>query len=140
MISGLFVNMVCAWPVDFRRGMPCNEIAALAHEVTTAAVMGDPVAITICQSAAKQLAEGLLVCANRTGLLGTPFTTVLSGGLFQAGSVIVDPLTKAIGVVAPEARLVEAEYAPVYGGVLLALSAIGIPWSADIVANLPSRR
>ena len=49
----------------------------------------------------------------------------LIGSAFKAGAVFVEPLTRAVHELAPEARILVVEMAPVGGSLLLAMRACG---------------
>ncbi len=49
----------------------------------------------------------------------------LIGSVFKAGAVFVEPLTRAIHALAPQARVAVVEMAPVGGSLLLAARACG---------------
>ena len=61
---------------------------------------------------------------HRTGLQGA-FPVGLIGSAFKAGAVFVEPLTRAVHELAPEARISVVEMAPVGGSLLLAMRACG---------------
>jgi hypothetical protein len=61
---------------------------------------------------------------RHTGLEG-PFPVGLIGSAFKAGAVFVEPLTRAVHELAPQARVSVVEMAPVGGSLLLALRACG---------------
>jgi glucosamine kinase len=67
---------------------------------------------------------------EQTGLTGD-FPVGLIGSAFKAGALFVEPLTVAVGRVAPQARVAVVEMAPVGGCLLLAARAAGREQAVD---------
>jgi hypothetical protein len=49
------------------------------------------------------------------------FDVVLSGGMFEGGPLLIDPMRETIQRVAPDTRLVRLEVPPVIGAVLVGM-------------------
>ncbi|HZU78071.1 MAG TPA: BadF/BadG/BcrA/BcrD ATPase family protein, partial [Dehalococcoidia bacterium] len=109
--------------------MPRHEIARLAPRVTALAGT-DHEARRIIEAAAARLADGVLTCLRRTAMLDDEFVLVLSGGVFRAGAVIVEPLCRAVLAQAPGARPLRPRFEPVYGALRLHFAASGVPWTS----------
>jgi glucosamine kinase len=101
-----------------------GEIAAFAIETAKFAAAGDAVACEIYRGGAELLGEQVAAVIRRTGLRGS-FPVGLIGSAYKAGGVFVEPLTRAVHELAPEARVAVVELAPVGGSLLLAMRACG---------------
>jgi glucosamine kinase len=101
-----------------------SEIAAFATETGRLAEQGDAVARECYERGAGLLGEQIAAVIRRTGL-GGPFPVGLIGSAFKAGAVFVEPLTRAVHELAPQARVSVVEMAPVGGSLLLALRTCG---------------
>jgi glucosamine kinase len=104
-----------------------GEIAAFAIETAKLAAAGDEVACEIYRSGASLLGEQVAAVIRRAGLAGGAegFPVGLIGSAYKAGAVFVEPLTRAIHELAPDARVAVVEMAPVGGSLLLAMRACG---------------
>jgi len=101
-----------------------GEIAAFAIETAKLAEDGDAVACELYRHGAGLLGEQIAAVIHRTGLQGA-FPVGLIGSAFKAGAVFVEPLTRAVHELAPEARISVVEMAPVGGSLMLAMRACG---------------
>ena len=111
-----------------------GEIAAFAIETAKLAEDGDAVACELYERGARLLGEQVAAVIRHTGLTagsagagtgGAAFPVGLIGSAFKAGAVFVEPLTRAVHELAPEARVSVVEMAPVGGSLLLAMRACG---------------
>jgi N-acetylglucosamine kinase-like BadF-type ATPase len=107
-----------------------GELAAFAVETARSANEGDAVARKLYERAAAELGEQVKAAIRETSLEGG-FPVGLIGGGFKAGAVFVDPLTRAIHELAPQARVGTVSMAPVGGCVLLAARAAGHEQALD---------
>lgn len=98
-----------------------SAIGALAQCVQQAFGEGDQAAIGILRAAADELEGSGLSVAKRLGLLGKPFTFVLSGGIFRAVPWLKDELQRRLPLSArgSTVRLLDRE--PACGAVAIAL-------------------
>jgi glucosamine kinase len=103
-----------------------GEIAAFAIETAKLAGdgEGDSVACELYERGAGLLGQQIAAVIRRTNLAGA-FPVGLIGSAFKAGAVFVEPLTRAIHELAPEAQVAVVEMAPVGGSLLLAMRACG---------------
>jgi glucosamine kinase len=101
-----------------------SEIAAFAIETAGLAERGDAVARALYEHGARELAEQVAAVIRSTGLQGA-FPVGLIGSAFKAGGVFVDPLTRAIHELAPDACVAVVMMPPVGGSLLLAARACG---------------
>ena len=97
------------------------SIGSLAQCVEAAFREGDAAAIGILRAAANELEASGMTVARRLGLIGEPFTFVLSGGIFRAVPWLREELERRLPVAAPRSttRLLERE--PASGAVAFAL-------------------
>jgi N-acetylglucosamine kinase-like BadF-type ATPase len=125
-----------------------GEIAAFAIETAKLAADGDAVACEIYRRGAGLLGDQVAAVIRRTGLAGgsgagapdtdadghgdaygagnaRSFPVGLIGSAYKAGAVFVEPLTRAVHALAPDARVAVVEMAPVGGSLLLAMRACG---------------
>ena len=101
-----------------------SEIAAFAIVTAQLAERGDAVARELYERGAAELAQQIAAVIECTGLRGA-FPVGLIGSAYKAGAVFVEPLTRAIHALAPEAEVAVVEMAPVGGSLLLAAHACG---------------
>jgi glucosamine kinase len=101
-----------------------GEIAAFAKETAKHAERGDVVARALYERGAKQLGQQVAAVIRRTDLAGS-FPVGLIGSAYKAGGVFVEPLTRAVHELAPDAQVSVVEMAPVGGSLLLAMRACG---------------
>ncbi len=101
-----------------------SEIASFAIETARLAERGDAVARELYERGAAELAQQIAAVIERTGLQGA-FPVGLIGSAYKAGAVFVEPLTRAIHALAPQAEVAVVEMAPVGGSLLLAAHACG---------------
>jgi glucosamine kinase len=104
-----------------------GEIAAFAIETAKLAAAGDAVACEIYKRGASLLGEQVAAVIRRTGLADAArsFPVGLIGSAYKAGAVFVEPLTRAVHELVPDARVSVVELAPVGGSLLLAMRACG---------------
>jgi N-acetylglucosamine kinase-like BadF-type ATPase len=96
-------------------------IGSLAQCVQQAFTQGDPAAIGILRAAADELDGSGMSVARRLGLVGEPFTFVLSGGIFKAVPWLKDELQRRLPISAPGSRVQQLECEPAAGAVALAI-------------------
>jgi glucosamine kinase len=110
-----------------------GEIAAFAVQAASAAERGDAVARSLYERGARELGRQIVVVIERTGLgsagarPGHDFPVGLTGSVFKAGPMFVEPLAAVVREAAPRARVSVVEMAPVGGSLLLAAHACGAP-------------
>ncbi|MET9950051.1 BadF/BadG/BcrA/BcrD ATPase family protein [Streptomyces sp. NPDC006339] len=93
-------------------------LASFAPEVAGCAVDGDAVAAGILERAAGHIAEAAAaVCPAGPAVAGE---VALTGGLFRMGEPLLGPLRAELGVLLPEARVVDAAGDPLSGAVAIA--------------------
>jgi N-acetylglucosamine kinase len=116
--------------------MEPHEIAALAPVVVEAAKEGDHVARNILMETGKEL--GLAVHAVIKGLHmeNESFDVALTGGVFDAGDLILKSFEEVTMKIAPKCRIIPAKYEPVIGAVLIALREIGVEIDDDVFESI----
>jgi glucosamine kinase len=114
----------------YSRPLSKSEVAAFAIETALWAERGDAVARELFEDGARWLGGQIAAVIAQTGLEGA-FPVGLIGSAYKAGPVFVDPLTRAIHRVAPEAQIATVEMPPVGGSLLLAERACGAERALD---------
>jgi N-acetylglucosamine kinase-like BadF-type ATPase len=114
------------WPVD-------ASTAPLIFEV---AAQGDVVAIDLIRWAGRELGELAKTVIRQLNFEALKFDVVLLGGLFNGGSLLIDPLRDSIVDFAPGARLVRLQTLPVVGAVLLGMEQAQWPVTPEIRSRL----
>jgi len=106
-----------------RRESPRPEIRRhLVRPLFDAADAGDAMAQQIVVSHGRALGEYAIVAARKVGLLETPFTLVLTGGVLRHPSPLLrDALVGRVREACPELHPVSSRFEPAVGAVLLAL-------------------
>lgn len=99
---------------------PAGTVASFARDVFAAAADGDPVAGTICEGAATELARSAAAAAVRAGAGPSP-SVASTGGLWRAGVVLSTPFERALREELPGATHREADADALAGAHLMAL-------------------
>lgn len=100
--------------------LPREQLAGFAAEVSGAAKDGDQAALEIIQYAADSLAADALFLTRKLFSAGHAFPVVLSGGVFNAGDLIVNPIRDTILRHFPNATVLRTEVPPVVGAARIA--------------------
>ncbi len=87
---------------------------------------GDEVAKGVIAWAGEQLADLAIGVIHQLNFEDREFEIVLTGSLYEGGSLILDPMKNAIWQVAPRAKFVRLNAPPVVGGVLLGMEMGGV--------------
>ncbi len=111
--------------VVYRAGFSRDHISHLAPKVADAARAGDDVARRILAGAGEELAQ--TACGVLRQLLepGDHVVVYLTGGVFEAGDLVVDPFRKTLRDVWPSAEAAIPRFPPAVGGLILAARARG---------------
>jgi N-acetylglucosamine kinase-like BadF-type ATPase len=109
------------------------EIAALACIVDQEAEKGDSIALMILQSAAADLAQTIRDAAESVGLIATPCTVALSGGVGANSRLYAEHVKAVLAEQAPALEVVQVRQPPVIGAALVILREIS-------VEDYPARR
>lgn len=93
-----------------------------------AAIDGDPVACDILARGGRYLGAMADAVARELNLADLVFDAVRAGGVFSgAGSVLIDAMKSTVSDVYPESELVQPEFEPVVGALLMGLKLDQIP-------------
>ena len=110
-----------------------DKVAKLAIPLGEAALLGDADATELYDAAAKELALSVLGVRNALGLNGAPCPCSYSGGLFNAGELLLAPFEKYLN---GEQIIINPPILdPVRGAVLLAAKNLGLN-TDEITDNL----
>ena len=107
------------------------DIAGFAKHVSEVAAAGDAVAGAILRDAGEQLATQITTVIRRVEL-PERFPVALVGSTFNAGPLLVEPLTTGVHAVAPGAELQRPDIPPVGGALWLAARAAGLESAVDV--------
>ncbi len=114
-----------------------SRIGLLAPVLLDAADDDDETASEIVCDLGNQLGDYAVVAARKVGILDTPFTLVLAGGVFRHHSRdLKDCIVNRVRLASPEAQPVESSFEPVIGAVLLALDTIAIAVDDTVLHNV----
>lgn len=93
-----------------RCGIRINQplVAGFATHTSEAAIAGDEAALEILKSAGEELGELAVFVARRVFDKSSEFPVVLAGGVFNAGSVVIDPIRSIFASQFPRAEVVVA--------------------------------
>ena len=112
---------------------PIN-IGRIAPAVTKAAKEGDRVAISIINNAARELALMVTTALRRLGLRTAK--VYYTGGVFAAGSLILDPFIRNIKRMYPQVEVQELPYQPVIGALYLAFQVARIELTPEVLSKI----
>ena len=102
-----------------------RDIARLAKNVCEAAVLGDAVALSIMQTAARELAAAAIAVLRKTGM-DENGRVWGAGGLFES-ELVLNLVREKIELVLPGVSVQKSPYPPVVGSLFLAYRAVGMP-------------
>ncbi|MDR7543415.1 MAG: BadF/BadG/BcrA/BcrD ATPase family protein [Armatimonadota bacterium] len=121
------------------RGVGIDEVAAVAPLAFAAARAGDAAARRILRRAGRDLAMMIGAVARALGWAASAFPLIAVGGVFEAGDLIIAPMTEALRAAGIAAALRPAALSPEIGAALLAARASGLDATA-LAARLTARR
>ena len=116
--------------------MPRTEIAALAPLIFAAAAKGDVVAQSIIRYGCEAMADCAQAVARRLDLDTGPSELAITGGLTNAGALLLHPFQDAVKRRLPACQVKEAELIPVIGAALLALEMLGQSIGGEVIAEV----
>lgn len=117
-------------------GMERHEIAALAPLVAKAAGEGDKVAKRILNEAGRELGLAAKAVIKKLRMENDEFDLAVTGGVFKAGEMVLNPFKKIIKKVAPKCRIICPKFEPVIGAILLALKEINVKIDSKVLKNI----
>ena len=110
-----------------------SEAAPLVFQVAEA---GDVVANEVIRWAGCELGEMATAVIRQLGFEKSDFDVILTGSMFDGGSLLIEPMRQTVHALAPGARLVRLAAPPVVGAVLLGMEQAWVKISADIRRKL----
>ncbi len=110
--------------------------AETAPLIFQTALYGDPVACELISWAGNELGEMANGVIRQLNFEELHFDVVLSGSMFEGGSLLIDPMRANIQKTAPNARLVRLSVPPVLGAVLIGMEQGNILIKPKIRATL----
>jgi N-acetylglucosamine kinase-like BadF-type ATPase len=114
-----------------------EQMLPICPAVFEVADAGEDVATNIIVKQGIALAEYATAVILRYGMQDLRFDVVLSGSLFKGqGPLLIDTVTQAIHRVAPHTQIVQVQFEPAVGAVLLAYDALDIAIVDEITNNL----
>lgn len=111
---------------DLMRGYTTYEYqvgAEAAPVVFRVAEEGDPVARELIHWAGCELGEMANAVIRQLEFEDLAFDVVMTGSMFEGGSLLIEPMRETIHRLAPKARLVRLQMPPVLGAVILGMEA-----------------
>ena len=120
---------------DLIRGYTTYEYrigAEAAPIVFRVAQHGDPVARELIHWAGSELGEIANAVIRQLEFENLSFDVVLTGSMFEGGSMLIEPMRETIHTLAPKARLVRLTTPPVLGAVMLGMEAGELPVTSAI--------
>lgn len=97
-----------------------DDIARFTKVVIEAARAGDGIALTILEDAGRELGVCAAAVARRVGLLQQAFPVSYTGGAFNAGEFLLDPMREVLKKEAPSAAIAPPMRTPVEGAAMMA--------------------
>jgi N-acetylglucosamine kinase-like BadF-type ATPase len=118
------------------RPQPQNQ-RELVRPLFDAAEAGDGAARRILTSHGKALGDYAVAAARQVGLLATPFTLALTGGVLRHPSPLLrDALVERVRQAAPDVHAIQSRLEPAAGALLLALELARIEADASLMERL----
>jgi len=102
-----------------------SELARLAIVITDAARAGDAVACRLLDQAGHDLADAALAVIARLEGRDSRLTVYPTGGVFQAGDLILTAFRAGIAAQSPASQVIMPAFGPAVGALLLALRMAG---------------
>lgn len=112
--------------IYFEDFLPRFKIAELSKIVSEEAKNGDQVAIEILKNAAVNLGKLIICVARKLGMINDIFLYTASGGVLQAGDIILDSLKRSVLEEAPLAQYEKPLCQPVCGALIICLNELGV--------------
>jgi N-acetylglucosamine kinase-like BadF-type ATPase len=111
---------------DLMRGYTTNEFhvgAGAARIVFRVAEDGDQIARDLIRWAGTELGEMANAVIRQLAFENLAFDVVMTGSMFDGGTMLIEPMQKKIHQLAPKARFVRLSVLPVIGAVILGMEA-----------------
>ena len=120
---------------DLMRGYTTYEYhigAGAARIVFRVAEAGDTAACDLIRWAGTELGEMANAVIRQLEFENLAFDVVMTGSMFEGGSMLIEPMRDTIQKLAPKARLVRLRVPPVAGAVMLGMEAGNVPVTSAI--------
>ncbi len=128
--------------VVYAAGFSRDRLSLLAPEVAAAAHAGDAVATRIMRTAGEELARTALATIRMLYAPGDPADVFLTGGVFAAGDILLDPFRAALSTGWPHAQPLPPRFPPTVGGLILAHRGLGHDidptWLDTVARTIPT--
>lgn len=128
--------------VVYEAGFSRERISLLAPKVVEAAKNGDISASRIMIAAGEELALTALGVIRQLFEPNSPVDVFLTGGVFSAGDIVIEPFRTALRRGWPSANPREPRFPPAVGGLILAARSLGrsvdAAWLDTVAASLPA--
>ena len=124
---------------DLMRGYTTYEYhvgAEAARLVFRVAAEGDQTARDLVRWAGTELGEMTNAVIRQLEFETLAFDVVMTGSMFEGGSMLIEPMRETVQKLAPKARLVRLNVPPVVGAVMLGMEADGFRITPAIRATL----
>jgi N-acetylglucosamine kinase-like BadF-type ATPase len=126
--------------VVYVAGFSRDAISQLAPKVAQAAHAGDPAALSIMTRAGRELALAALGVLRQLFPVDAPVNVFRTGGVFEAGDVLMIPFRHTLSEGWPSAQDREPRFPPAVGGLILAARAQGLTvnetWLSQVAKTL----
>jgi N-acetylglucosamine kinase-like BadF-type ATPase len=129
-------NLYEVFNLVYNTGLSRREIAMAAEAVNEQAEAGDRVALAVLQGAADELATLAVDIVNELQMHSLPFPLIANGSVAQKSRLWWQRFTERVLAAAPRAQPVVPDFKPVVGGALLALQAMGVEWSEQLLQTI----
>lgn len=128
--------------IVYAAGFSRDRISLLAPKVVQAARDGDIAAVGILQNAGEELARTAVGVSRQLFAPGTEIDVYMTGGVFQAGTLLLDPFRALLSREWPGAKPRIPRFPPAVGGLIVAARSVGITvddaWLDTVAATLPT--
>jgi N-acetylglucosamine kinase-like BadF-type ATPase len=111
-----------------------DDIARFGKLAIDAAGAGDAVARAILDDGGRELGECVVAVAKRLDMLTTAFPVSYTGGAFNAGALLLEPMREVILAAASRATIAPPAKTPVQGAAMMAMRAAREPRPAPTPA------
>lgn len=124
---------------DLIRGYTTHEYSISADAapiVFQVARQGDEIALSLIRWAGNELGESANAVIRQLEFEDLSFDVVLTGSMFEGGSMLIDPMRETVHRLAPKARLVRLSVPPVTGAVMIGMEAGSVHLTPEIRARV----
>lgn len=129
-------TLIDVFNLVYREHAGRSRIASAARAVIRAAEADDRIARGIILQAADDISGVLSDVIHRLGLADSTYALVASGGIAQNYDMYWNRICEHALQIAPNLRPIRPKVRPCIGSALLALQAMGVPWSHELLARI----